>query len=57
MGKKIRRNKMSKYDKSWAEANKPQDPKFGIEPLLIVLSAAEMIVILSLINNCGGFLL
>ena len=48
---------MSKYDEGWAEANKPQDPKFGIEPLLIVLAAAEMIVILSLINNCGGFLL
>lgn len=45
---------MSKYNEGWKEANRPQDQKFEIEPLLIVLAAAEMIVILSLINNCGG---
>ena len=48
---------MSKYNEGWKEANEPKDREFELIPALIIFAAAEMIVILSLINNCGGFLL
>jgi hypothetical protein len=40
-----------KYDYSWAQIHKPEDQKFELVPALIVLAAAEMIVILGLIKE------
>ncbi len=47
---------MTKYNQGWSQVNKPQEQKFELIPLLLVVIAVEMIVIIQLINNCGRLL-
>ena len=45
---------MTKYNQSWAQVNRPADQKLELVPALIVLVAVQAVIILQLINNCGG---
>ena len=44
---------MSKYDQGYNHLNRPNS-RFELVPMLIVALATLTIIILGLINNCGG---
>lgn len=45
---------MSKYNESWAQVNQPAKRSVHLVPMLIVALATLTIIVLQLINNCGG---
>lgn len=45
---------MSKYNQGWAQVNQPAKRGFELVPMLIVALATLTIIVLQLINNCGG---
>lgn len=48
---------MTKYNQTWAQINQPVKKSIQLIPMLIVALATLAIIVLQLINNCGGFLL
>ena len=45
---------MSKYDQGYNHLNQPAKRSVELVPMLIVALATLTIIVLQLINNCGG---
>jgi len=45
---------MSRYDEGYNHLNQPAKRQFELVPMLIVALATLTIIVLQLINNCGG---